>query len=381
MRKTLFVVLTLMASIATGLTSCADDDELEVWMATNPFDYNDVDSFGPFPPLPTDLTEEDRADLNSRINEMNAVFQSILPQYSSDFVGNDGETYCAGYTDLGLSVYWATQNLSPTGGRIGTEKLKKFTDFFNPDDYKDKIAWNGVLYYLKKEGGGTFDDIQFPLQMSYNDYLQMLQNINYDAALNAYKMAAYSYQTAEYEYNKALKDYRDAAFDYKNYVIEATFGYITEDETVLKWGTNKFYLWPQNTTPFYVVAGSNKYLDNNSALDAATNLLGEKWHTPTKQHFEELINKCSFEEISLYVKEGYHSIRGYKVTGPSGRSIFLPAGKGTMANVKYGEYWTSTKTGFYRTGWGDEIYTFKNKAISDMSTTYNELYLRPIRLK
>lgn len=46
---------------------------------------------------------------------------------------------------------------------------------------------------------------------------------------------------------------------------------------------------------------------------------GHDWRLPTKEEMEELINKCKWKWFS------YHKTNGYKVTGPNGQSIFLPA--------------------------------------------------------
>ena len=57
-----------------------------------------------------------------------------------------------------------------------------------------------------------------------------------------------------------------------------------------------------------------------SCDDAATVLWGEDWRLPTKEEFQELIDKCQWE----WKQQDYHW--GYKVTGQNGNSIFLPAG-------------------------------------------------------
>ena len=78
-----------------------------------------------------------------------------------------------------------------------------------------------------------------------------------------------------------------------------------------------------------------------SQYDVARTVWGGSWRLPTKDEFEELKNKCKWEWI---VKE-YFS--GYKITGPSGNSIYLPAGGYRNGYSKHevgrqGEYWTST---------------------------------------
>ena len=71
-----------------------------------------------------------------------------------------------------------------------------------------------------------------------------------------------------------------------------------------------------------------EYSDKNDACrkgsiiyhkDPATIEWGEKWRTPTKEEFEELVIKCKWEKC-LH-PNGEHAL---KATGPNGNSIFLP---------------------------------------------------------
>ena len=79
-----------------------------------------------------------------------------------------------------------------------------------------------------------------------------------------------------------------------------------------------------------------------SCDDAATVLWDKDWRLPTKEEFQELIDKCKWEWTRSY------SHWGYNVTGPNGNSIFLPAGgmmrrKTEYVNYESGlYYWTSS---------------------------------------
>ena len=76
--------------------------------------------------------------------------------------------------------------------------------------------------------------------------------------------------------------------------------------------------------------------------DAATyNLMG-KWRMPTEEEGLELVEKCKWEW------ETVNGQPGYRVTGPNGNSIFLPAaGYKEETSLKMpdtlGAYWTSTR--------------------------------------
>lgn len=58
--------------------------------------------------------------------------------------------------------------------------------------------------------------------------------------------------------------------------------------------------------------------------DHATMVQGAGWATPSNRHLTELINKCSWEWVNI------DGINGALVTGPNGRSIFLPAAGGKI---------------------------------------------------
>ena len=65
------------------------------------------------------------------------------------------------------------------------------------------------------------------------------------------------------------------------------------------------------------------------------------WRMPTKAEFQELVDECDWDWMTRNGKEGY------KVTGPNGNSIFLPAaaclgGDGLFDAGWFGLYWSST---------------------------------------
>ena len=96
----------------------------------------------------------------------------------------------------------------------------------------------------------------------------------------------------------------------------------------------------------YSTSNSDTYEQNygsdicESTFDAARQLWGSTWRLPTQEEIRELQEQCSWQWTS---KNG---VNGYQVTGPNGRSIFLPA-----AGKKYGDKETGVGTnGYYQTG-------------------------------
>ena len=76
--------------------------------------------------------------------------------------------------------------------------------------------------------------------------------------------------------------------------------------------------------PLGNVVGNKKpakrhYEEVSGASDIATVKMGKEWRMPTAQEMLELIDKCTWEKKTI------KGVKGAKVTGPSGESIFLPA--------------------------------------------------------
>lgn len=77
--------------------------------------------------------------------------------------------------------------------------------------------------------------------------------------------------------------------------------------------------------------------------DAATFHFGHGCHTPTFDQINELIDECEWKWTL------FNGVNGFRVTGPNGNSIFLPAAgyryisSGALDGVgSYGNYWSAT---------------------------------------
>ncbi len=85
------------------------------------------------------------------------------------------------------------------------------------------------------------------------------------------------------------------------------------------------YITKYNTNSDY---GKDGFTDSKTVLDsiddAAAVNWGGKWRIPTYDQIEELINKCTWEWHSGTTANNEY-VTGYKVTGPNGKYIFLPA--------------------------------------------------------
>ncbi len=108
-------------------------------------------------------------------------------------------------------------------------------------------------------------------------------------------------------------------------------------------------------------------VSGNSTYDVARAKWGGSWRLPTKKELEELESKCKWEWVTI------NSKKGYKVTGPNGNSIFLPAagfrdGSSLDDAGEYGFYWSSTP---YESGNSGAYYLY-----FDSSYRYVNWYIR-----
>lgn len=124
------------------------------------------------------------------------------------------------------------------------------------------------------------------------------------------------------------------------------------------------------------------YTDNDEPnlmpadYDAAWVISSGAWRLPEERHFEELIANCTWEEVE------YHGVKGRLVTGPSGKSIFLPAAgmktsQGLQYANSYGYYWTSTLVHGSGSRFGRELLFAPNQQVGNGWSYYGRT-IRPI---
>ena len=122
--------------------------------------------------------------------------------------------------------------------------------------------------------------------------------------------------------------------------------------------------------------GGKTSISPTSGHDTARENWGGSWRMPTYAEFKELCTKCEW----TWTSQGGHN--GYKVTGPNGNSIFLPAAGWRNGSETLGEgericYWSSTLS-----SWDSDIARilyFKSSSHStNGSFRNNGLSVRPV---
>ena len=162
----------------------------------------------------------------------------------------------------------------------------------------------------------------------------------------------------------------------------------------LKWATcnvgasspeeyGDYFAWGETKTkPTYTEKNSTSWhkswgdIGGNYSRDAATARWGDGWRMPTETEFQELLDNCTWEWITL------NGNNGCKVTGPNGNSIFLPAaGWRQGADEGYvgssGLYWSSTP---YEssTGLACSLYFREDRHFVNSAHRYDGRSVRPV---
>lgn len=119
----------------------------------------------------------------------------------------------------------------------------------------------------------------------------------------------------------------------------------TSPKSVYAWSTYKYCEGSYDTMTKYCTNSSYGTVDNKTVLeaadDAATANWSDSWRMPTHAEQEELNSKCTWTWTTS------NGVNGYRVTGPNGNSIFLPAaGSGVASGVHNtgsgGYYWSAS---------------------------------------
>ena len=117
-------------------------------------------------------------------------------------------------------------------------------------------------------------------------------------------------------------------------------------------GYGNYYAWGETTTKSDYSKSSYQYHNGSEYVNIGSNISGTRydvaraqwsgsWRMPTKAEFQELIDRCT------WIWTTYNGVNGYKVTGPNGNSIFLPAagnrgGTEFYYRGSYGLYWSGS---------------------------------------
>ena len=118
-----------------------------------------------------------------------------------------------------------------------------------------------------------------------------------------------------------------------------------------------YYAWGETEEKSSYYESDYLYYSNGSYTNIGSDISGTQydvahvkwggsWRMPTLDEIKELYNNCTWQWTTL------NGVNGYRVTGPNGNSIFLPAagwcnGTGVYYQGSYGYYWSSSLNSYY----------------------------------
>lgn len=106
------------------------------------------------------------------------------------------------------------------------------------------------------------------------------------------------------------------------------------------------YMWMRSIGNPWMDISFEEY-QRQAMVDSSSHEWGDKWRMPTKEEFEELIEKCVWEKILMWenrrfppYNEKYQKLKALKITGPNGNHIIILP---TIHNTGI-DYWTATQS-------------------------------------
>lgn len=151
-----------------------------------------------------------------------------------------------------------------------------------------------------------------------------------------------------YDIKPTTEEYVDLGLASGNLWATCNIGASTPEEygTYYAWGADRLISSTNYASyPGYYITqplGSYKSYSGDPNYDTATQVLGGKWITPDQDDWVELINNSNVEWTTQ------NGVNGMLVTGPNGKSIFLPAAgfyspaaEAYKQQGTYGHYWSS----------------------------------------
>lgn len=238
-----------------------------------------------------------RAEWEELFNGCSKVWTSVNgvegARFTSNKTGNSifipagGNVYDAGYTHQGSNcMLWTPEEY----------------DFFDNSGWNNECRNYRVDISSTSNGSQGYDypEVGFPIRPVYGDVpAETLPSVKIPTASEAIDLGLPS-GTKWAPYNLGASQSSGAG-------LFLCFGELTE----------KYYSHTYNYKYYDPLTDKCQYLGEiqGTDYDAAARLWGNGWMMPTKEQFQELLEYCD------WTSTGY----GFNVTGPNGKSIYLPA--------------------------------------------------------
>lgn len=283
------------------------------------------------------------------------------------------EVTSVSYINEGLTFTAMTQDSSKpwvfsADITLATVNLPTFGNFLLND------SWDYIV--LGQDGSLTWSEF-------YYDSETTLSTGTYTVTIDFVNMT-FAYELVEEEEEEEEED---------NSSTTTTTGTINGYEYVdlgltsgLKWATinigatlpadyGNYFAWGETSTKSsYNTSNSTTFnvediedFSGDKNYDAATANWSSTWRMPTSDEYDGLFNECTLTWVTQEDSDG-NEINGYRVKGPNGNAIFMPAAGSrqytTLSAGTIGSYWSSTpstnNTNAYILYFSSSSYTVKS---------------------
>ncbi len=313
--------------------SCVNEDDAEVYVTVDSSFQQELKELRERYTYPTSLAPEDYY-----YGDLDKIAPTGVVPVFDDSNNKVGEY---GYVDLGLSVKWANFNLGAKAA-LPSSELKSFDDIYKEVQYDMLLQSNKYHVTLPDTIKGPF-----PCVITYEQYCK--STIEY--------LISQFPNFEEYEKfgdycDNMRKAYKKAVMEYNSYLVENKFTTLV-GRYYWHWAGIDSYAWKEDYKDLPMNIAGTEY-------DEATTRLGEGWRMPTQAELQELVDECKWSRY----ENG--SIRGYIVTGPSGKSIFVADSTPSLLNDYPYIYLSSERTNKWNKG--VEVYALNiqtQKIVSD----------------
>lgn len=242
------------------------------------------------------------------------------------------------------------------------------SDTLTVTEYGIAIAKGGTITKSNQTLVRSYDELRTGNRFNvYTNNLALKTQYTYRAYVVVHGLTVYSQDV----YTFSTKDY--------------TPGYVDLGLSVMWADRNVGAYAPSNPGSYFAwgeTASKKSYTDDNyngakltdkqisgTSKDVATVKWGADWRMPTCEEINELYEECEWKWSTE------NGIQGYRITGPSDESIFLPAGgvkiKSELQDLgQMGYYWTSERaSGENDYGYAYELYILNGMFATGQSPT------------
>ena len=283
------------------------------------------------------------------------------------------------------------KDVEPEASRVEIieENIERGSNYIKINvEYDYPVELEAVNIYIAENNDMNYAK-SYSCNVNENRFNVKIENVNFDKKYYFYYEFEDGYSIVKTEVKKCIinngHDYVDLGLSVK--WATCNVGAETPEEY------GDYYAWGETTTkadyslsncPTYGLSiselKSQGYIDGEGNLtpqhDAATANWGGDWRMPTGAEQEELFN-CTWNWTTQ------NGVKGYKVTGPNGNSIFLPAagyrdGSSLGLAGSRGSYWRSAPGMFYNDNYACSLHFNSSNHYMGNHYRYDGLSVRPV---